>query len=182
MKHATILYTCIGLMGVAAIAGFADYSHASKAGLLKDLYAEEKATGITFLAEKEIEFDDYSRAAFDYEQPADTIVATEETLNKKQKKSKTIPPPPPVPEAPPAPGIVMVKNVIQAPPAPEVPAIVEIPAVAPEPAIPMKAEMVVVPIVVSDSVEVVAVKEISIKSFSRGPLKPKKLVSKKKEQ
>ncbi len=181
MKHATILYTCIGLMGVAAIAGFADYSHASKAGLLKDLYAEEKTTGITLLAEKEIEFDDYSRAAFDYEQALDTIVISDEQLKKKQKKSKSIPPPP-VPEAPPAPEVVMVKNVIQAPLAPEVPAIVEIPAVAPEPAIPMKAEMVVVPIVVSDSVEVVEMKEISIKSFSRGPLKPKKLVSKKKEQ
>jgi len=168
-------------MGAAAIAGFADYSHASKAGLLKGLYAEEKATGITFLAEKEIEFDDYSRAAFDYEQADDTIVVTEKELKKKQKKSKSIPPPPPVPEAPPAPEIVMVKNVTQEPPAPEVPVIIEIPAVAPEPAIPVKTEKTAAPIVISDSVEVVEMKEISIKSFSRGPLKPKKVISKKKE-
>jgi hypothetical protein len=182
MKHATILYTCIGLMGAAAIAGFADYSSATKAGLLKGLYAEEKATSVNMLPEKEIELEDYSRAAFDYEQSIDTTVVPGEKVKKKHKKYKDIPPPPPVPETPPAPETVKVKNVLEAPPAPEVPGIIEIPVIAPEPAIPSKTEKVIAPIVISDTVELVEMKEVSMKSFSRGPLKSKKVISKKKEQ
>jgi hypothetical protein len=179
MKHAKILYTCVGLMGAAAITGFMDYSDASKAGLLKGLYQEETTANVMLLHDKEIEFDNYSRAAFEYEGSEKSIVLADEPKKKKRGKDHEVPPPPP-PIAPEAPPVPEVKSETPAPIAPEVPVTTEIPAVAPEPPTPAKDEILETPVTPPVPLQVVEIKEVSMKSFSRGPLKTKKIKSKAK--
>jgi hypothetical protein len=180
MKHAAIMYTCIGLMGAAAVTGFVDYTHASKAGLLNDLYSEERAgTGSTLL-DKEIKIDDYSRGPLEEYTP-EQEQQSEIALNaqpKKLRKSKKIIAPPPVPDAPvpPAPPQLIEKN-ITPPLTIEMPGMItEAPVVSEIPAIEEKAETPVPPVP-----EVVEAKEVSFKIFSRAPLNYKKSITKRKK-
>jgi hypothetical protein len=166
MKHAAILYTCIGLMGAAAVAGFADYNDASKAGLLKNLYAEETATtGSTFIAQKNIEIADYSRAAIE-EKFTNEELASNAAMKKPKRIKKVAPPPPPPPvtdtsfPAPPP------------PPEPPAPAANEVP---PAPAVETTLETPVAP-------EVEANKELSFKIFSRAPLPTRKSHKRRRTQ
>lgn len=176
MKHAAVLYTCIGLMGAAAVTGFADYTHASRAGLLKDLYSEEKATGSSFIPVKTVDINDYSRGPIEEVQVAEQQeeMALKAQPKKPKKVKKIVPPPPPPPDAPapppppgkpgtpppPPPKTVAAVTTSEVPPAPPATEAVETPPAPPAP-------------------EVTEVKTVSLKSFSRAPLSRKSIVKKK---
>lgn len=101
MKHKAILYTCTGLMAAAAVMGFADYHYASKAGLFDELYAEdEQVTQPSASKEKQLDMEDYSRAAFEY--PDEQRVLTAALEDEDNTLSEELPPPPPPAPAPPA--------------------------------------------------------------------------------
>jgi hypothetical protein len=178
MKHAAVLYTCIGLMGTAALAGFIDYSDASRSGVMNTLYKEETAsTGSTLMPGKTIGIDDYSRGPLEEvsvikEEP----VATADDPKKKKRSKKFIqPPPPPVPDAPPPPPPLIKDGDIQPPPKAELP-----PVYVTEPVAPVD---VVNETPVVQPVPPAEVKEVRWESFSRAPLKKKKTapVVKRKE-
>src|SRR5688500_18659036 len=86
MKHATVLYTCVGLMGAAALTRFIDYSYASKSGLLNSLYTEEPAfAGSTLIEKKTVELEDYSRKAIaEYETPTEEMAVNDDDPKKKK--------------------------------------------------------------------------------------------------
>jgi hypothetical protein len=175
MKHAAVLYTCIGLMGAAAVTGFVDYTRTSKSGLLKNLYSEETAsTGSTLIADKEIDMEDYSRGAIEgeFQEPFQQNETALKAHPKKPKKfKKVVPPSPPPPlnkkevAPPPPPKTEIIEVTAETPVAPEAPAIEEKIEVPPAPPTP----------------EVTEVKEVSFKSFSRAPLIIKKTTSKRKK-
>jgi hypothetical protein len=179
MKHAAILYTCVGLMGTAAVTGFVDYSHASKAGLLKDLYSENKSNPVKDLnTNKEVELSDYSRGPIEEQEVAllgqqDEISLVDPPGKPKRLKKIEVPTVPDAP-LPPTPSIEE-KEIAPPPPSPaELPTIVQAPVAVPS---DTAIEAPAVPAVP----EVEAPKEISFKSFSRAPLSIKKSVAKKKK-
>lgn len=169
MKHAALTYTCIGLMGAAALTGFIDYSKASRSGLMDNLYKEE--TPAVGFVSKDITLEDYSRGPIEEYAPMEEIISVKANDPKKKKKGKKfIPPPPPAPDAPPPPDIK--EGDIQPPPPPkqETPTI---PAIQPAPPAEAVKEIPAVPVI--EPAPVVEVKEVSFESFSRAPLKKKKI-------
>jgi hypothetical protein len=179
MKHAAVLYTCIGLMGTAAVTGFVDYTRASKSGLLENLYSEETASmGSTLIADKEIDMEDYSRGAIEgeFQEPVRQNETALKAQPKKPKKLKrTVPPPPP----PPPP--LSKKDVTPPPPPPPKTEVIEVTAETPvAPGVPSIEEKVEAP-PAPPTPEVTEVKEVSFKSFSRAPLIMKKTTSKRKK-
>lgn len=181
MKHAAVLYTCIGLMGAAAITGFVDYTQASNAGTLSNLYKEElPTTGSTLIAEKEIDLEDYSRAALEEQMANDQQEETIAEKPKPKKPKKTVPPPPPPPKQKKTVTVEVVEDVPVAPPAePEV--IVEkvapTPSEPPAPVVEVKAEEPPTP-----ATEEVKSTRITPRIFSRAPLPPKVNAVKKKKR
>lgn len=182
MKHAAVLYTCIGLMGAAAITGFVDYTQASNAGTLASLYKEERlTTGSTLMAEKEINIEDYSRAALEEPKLAveeQEVITADNPKPKKKKKNLPPPPPPPKPKKGVAVEEVYVVEAPVAPPAEAEVVIAEVPATPPaEPVAEVKPETPPAPVVVEETKP----RKISAKFFSRAPLPPKVTVAKKKK-
>lgn len=177
MKHAAVLYTCVGLMGAAALAGFIDYSDAKSSGIMSRLYQEETASsGSTLVPKKDIELEDYSRGPIDerFEPPLVEELAMSDDNPKTKKRTKKFipPPPPPAPEAPPAPEVK--EGDIPSPPPPKAEA-PSVPVTEPVPAVEMVKEVPPTP--------ATETKEVTYKSFSRAPLKKKTVsaVSKRKE-
>jgi hypothetical protein len=176
MKHAAILYTCIGLMGAAAVTGFVDYSRAKKAGVFSDLYTEHKTDARAPFIKKEINVDDYSRGPLEEvsveQEQQSKVVYNPASRKPKKPKPVTGPPPPP--------------RVIIAPPPPTVPN----KKVAPgniEPPPVMQEDRVIDSNVTEEITAPVTpplpeVKEVSFKSFSRAPLENKKIAGKRKQR
>jgi hypothetical protein len=167
MKHAAVLYTCIGLMGTAALAGFIDYSDASRSGVMSSLYKEEtSSTGSTFISGKTVDIDDYSRGPLEEVSVIkDEPVATADDPKKKKRSKKLIPPPPPpAPDAPPPPAI---KEGTTPPPPPKA----ELPPVPVTEPVPPVDAVNEIPVV--QPVPPAEIKEVRWESFSRAPLKKK---------
>ncbi len=93
MKHATLMYTCMGLMATSAIIGSIDYATASKAGTLKNLYKEEVIAVDLF--NKKIELEDYSRGPLEYDKNVNSAIETDTSIQPPKVIKKDIPPPPP---------------------------------------------------------------------------------------
>jgi hypothetical protein len=165
MKHATLLYSCMGLMGAAAIAGFVDFSHASRSGKLKDLYHDKiNGTGITLISTKTVDFDDYSRGPIEEYQPPKEM-KEELVFNTSHSKKKTKPEKKIISE-------VVAEANIEATPHAEIKIeTVEVtPVVETLAEVPKVEEMKVEP-VLEDTLIVEEKKELSFRSFSRAPLK-----------
>jgi hypothetical protein len=180
MKHAAVLYTCVGLMGAAALAGFIDYSDASRSGVMSSLYQEEtQSTGSTLVSKKPVDLDDYSRGPIEEYTAPEEIVAVNADDPKKKRKSKKLipPPPPPAPDAPPVP--VIKEGNIPPPPPPE-PEVPPVPVTEPAPPVEPVIETPAIPVV--ETVPPAEVKEVSFKSFSRAPLKKKSAPVAKRKQ
>jgi len=180
MKHAAVLYTCIGLMGAAAVTGFVDYTQASNAGILADLYQDEKpTTGSTLMLDKDISIEDYSRGPLEEEVVlAEDFSNDEKKLVEKPKPIKRVrsaPPPPPklnVNEEP----VVDTDVPVAASPADMEKDVAEMPTMPPAPAIEAKIEAPPVP------VEEVKEVTFSPRIFSRAPLPSKTTAAKKKKR
>src|SRR5687768_8293500 len=94
MKHAAVVYTCIGLMGTAVVAGIADYSYATNKGMLRGLY-EDEVPVTTIVTSKDIKAEDFSRGPIseDYEELAISSQAAQPG-KKSQRKPGLLEPPP----------------------------------------------------------------------------------------
>lgn len=151
MKHTTILYTCMGLMGAAAVTGFAEYQSASRKGELKNLYSDN-TTG-SGAKTNTIDLDDYSRAPIE---PQVAEAPNPPAKPAKPARPKKLPPPPPPPlttsvhSAPNVPPTAEINT-------PEAPAINEKPEAPPA----------------IDTATEITVEEMPA-FFSRAPLPPKK--------
>lgn len=179
MKHAAVLYTCVGLMGAAALAGFIDYSDASKSGIMASLYQEEsQTTGSTLLQKKPVDLDDYSRGPiderFDPPKEEESALNNDEPKRKKKRSVKLLlpPPPPPVPEAPSAPE--MKEGDTPPPPSPLKEEVPPVPVIENMP--PAKVSKATPPVIVVEAPPAVEEKAaIGFESFSRAPLKKKRI-------
>jgi len=172
------MYTCIGLMGAAAVVGSIDFATASRSGKLKNLYKDEVPA--VNMVNKEINVDDYSRGAIDYEEnrmvAADTsepVVAAKRPVSPGKAKIKKSSPAP-------------VAEIVQT----EVVPAVEVSTVSVKQVeeVPVALQPVVteaVPVVEEKKVEAVAAppeirkEETIFERFSRAPLKPRKITKKK---
>jgi hypothetical protein len=174
MKHAAVLYTCIGLMGTAAVVGFVDYRQSSKSGLLKGLYSDEKASSATTFIEKKVDINDYSRGPIEEvtEEQAlrsGSVFKAPSRLLKKPKKPKV----PPIVESPvvPTPPKLAAKEIT-------------IPVVAiPDTVRGILPGAVVVTEIETPPVEppIPEVREVNYKSFSRAPLGNHQITKKRKK-
>ena len=151
-------------MGTAVVAGVADYSYASKNGMLRGLY-EEEVPATNILASRDVTVEDYSRGPIgeEYKSAQAVVVQDDQPKKKARKKIKAPVPPPPPPVIaetdipPPPPPVESDKTIVPPPPPPAPPVVAEAPPAPVE----------------------VAEKEVSFESFSRAPLKYKKPRSKK---
>jgi len=179
MKHTAALYTCIGLMGAAAIMGFADYRTASNKGELKDLYADETIVN-PVVASKEVNLDDYSRGPIEPDMAVndDTEKQPKKVPQKPKRPKKSVPPPPPPPPAPKkskATGMLAAPAIPETPPAPAEVAI----SLDEAPTPPPVAETPVAP---PPPPPAEVNEEVSFKYFSRAPLPRKKNAKSGKKQ
>lgn len=78
----TTMYVCGGLMIAAAVLGAVDYSSASRKGTIDKLYKEERTEVKAPPAPKEIELEDYSRAAIEKPVETDEIKTSTKTVAK----------------------------------------------------------------------------------------------------